>query len=128
MPWRVIKYWREILEFFEVASERFAKITAVAILLFLIMGAGIVFLYIDRKNQIVNYERRLVVKDSIIFSKDFKIEELNLKLQTATADAQNNFMENFEKNVNTMQRVMDAREKAQDRQISELDKIKKSKL
>lgn len=128
MPWRVIKYWREVLEFIEVASERFAKITAVAVALFLIMAVGIVMLYTDRSRLIVGYEKRILYKDSVIASKDVEIKDLNVKLQTAKSDAENNFMVNFEKNVNAMQRVMDAREKAQDRQILELEKIKKSKL
>lgn len=125
MPWRILKYWREILEFFEVASERFAKITAVAILLFLIMGAGIVVLYIDRSRQIERYEARILIKDNFIEVKDKEIKDLNEKLSTCKEDAGNEFMANFEKNVNTMQRVMDAREKSQDRQLSELEKIKK---
>lgn len=125
MPWRVLKYWREILEFFEVASERFAKITAVAIVLFLLMGAGIIGLYIDRSRQIDRYEARILIKDNFIGIKDKEIKELNQKLNTCKADAEDEFMMNFEKNLNTMQRVMDAREKAQDRQLIELEKIKK---
>lgn len=125
MPWRVLKYWREILEFFEVASERFAKITAVAILLFLLMGAGLVVLYIDRSRQIERYEARILIKDNFIEVKDKEIKELNQKLITCREDAENEFMINFEKNANIMQRVMDAREKSQDRLMNELENLKK---
>lgn len=125
MPWQILKNWREGLAFFDGASKTFAKITAVAVLLFLVMTIGIVILYIDRSRQIDRYEARILIKDNFIEIKDKEIKELNQKLITCREDAENEFMINFEKNANIMQRVMDAREKSQDRLMNELEKIKK---